>query len=278
MGGKAELVRLGEFDDIDMAMLVHSMPDAPARVFAVGGSLNGFLAKMVQFQGVAAHAGARPDAGVNALNAAALAIMGIHAQRETFKAEDCLRVHFIMTKGGDLVNVVPNDVRLELFVRGRTLEAILETSTKVDRALRGAAMSVGAQVAIEDLPGYLPQVQDTTMTGLFTENAAQLVGAESVFPTPHISASTDMGDLSHLMPVIQPAGGGYTGANHTVDFEVADEEMAYVMPAKAMAMTVIDLLYGDATVAAELVDKHEAKMTKAEYLSYLRGESAEEAG
>jgi amidohydrolase len=272
LGGKPELVRLGEFDDVDLAMLVHSMANVPARAFAVGGSMNGFLAKVVHFAGRAAHAGARPDLGANALNAAALAIMGIHAQRETFREEDTIRVHFIMSKGGDLVNVVPDDVRLELFVRARSLESIMETSGKVDRALQGGATMVGAAVDIEDLPGYLPLVQDRLLAETFRENAKALVGTDGVWPGGHVTACTDMGDLSHLMPVVQPGGGGYQGLNHSVDFRVADEEMAYVVPAKAMAMTVVDLLYEDAELGRRVVDEFEPKMTKAEYLAYLRGE------
>jgi amidohydrolase len=277
LGGKPELVRLGEFDDVDLAMLVHSMANVPARAFAVGGSMNGFLAKVVHFAGRAAHAGARPDLGVNALNAAALAIMGIHAQRETFREEDTIRVHFIMSKGGDLVNVVPDDVRLELFVRARSLESILETSGKVDRALQGGATMVGATVDIEDLPGYLPLVQDHRLADTFRQNAKTLIGIDGVWPGGHVTACTDMGDLSHLMPVIQPGGGGYEGLNHSVDFRVADEEMAYVLPAKAMAMTVVDLLYDDAQLGRSVVDEFEPKMTKAEYLAYLRGERRADA-
>lgn len=272
LGGKSELVRLGAFDDIDMAMLVHALPNVPEHKFVVGGTMNGFIAKRVRFLGKAAHAGARPDQGVNALNAAALAIMGIHTQRETFREEESVRVHFIMTKGGDLVNIVPEDVRMEMFVRAKSLESIRKASTKVDRALRGAAAMVGAEVEIDDLVGYLPLLQDEMLVSVFRENALTLVGEDNVRPGRHVTASTDAGDLSHLMPVVHPSGGGYEGITHGEDFCVVDEEMAYVTPAKAMAMTAIDLLYEDAAFGRRVLQIHEPQMTKDEYLSYLRGE------
>jgi amidohydrolase len=270
LAGKPELIRLGAFDDVDLALLIHSMADAPERVFRVGGTMNGFLAKAIRFTGRPAHAGASPEEGINALNAAALAIMGIHAQRETFRDEDSLRVHFVMTRGGDMVNVVPHDVRLELFVRGRTLDSIVASATKVDRALKGGAAMVGAEVTIEDLPGYLPLVPAEPLADVFRENAVALVGADNVSRGGHVTACSDVGDLSHLMPVIQPAGGGYAGRNHTTDFRIVDEEMAYVIPAKAMAMTVVDLLYDGSALARQIDEGYQPKMDKQAYLAHQR--------
>jgi len=270
-GGKAELIKQGAFDDIDAAMILHALPGVPDRKFAIGGSCNGFLAKAICYRGQAAHAGAGPEAGINALNAAALGILGVHTQRETFRDEDVIRVHFILTKGGDVVNTVPDDVRLELFVRGKTLEAILDASGKVDRALQGAAAMVGASVEIEDLPGYLPLIQDATLADVFFANAAELVGEKNVWRGGHHAASTDMGDVSHLIPSIHPSGGGFSGMIHNESFAIDDEEMAYVMPAKALAMTVVDLLSDGATLATKAIDAFEPILSKDEYLDYLRG-------
>jgi amidohydrolase len=270
-GGKPELVRLGHFDDVDMAMMVHATANMPERRVIVGGTTNGFVAKTIRFRGKASHAGARPDLGINALNAAALAIMGINAQRETFRDEDAVRVHHILTAGGHSVNVVPEDVRMELFARGRSLDAIRDAGSKVDRAVAGAARMVGAEVEVADLPGYLPLLEEEVMAGAFRANAAALIGAEQVLPGRHVAASTDMGDLSHLMPALHPFAGGYRGTNHSRDFLVADEEMAYVVPAKLMAMTVVDLLHGDAGPAHRALEAHIPRLTKAAYLAYLRG-------
>ena len=148
LGGKQELIRLGEFDDIDAAMMVHAQGNTPGNeVFVDGGSL-GFVAKTVEFIGKAAHAGGAPHEGVNALNAAMAAMMCIHAQRETFRDEDRIRVHPIITNGGELVNVVPANVTMETYVRGASFEAINDAAAKVDRAIKGSAYAIGAEVEI----------------------------------------------------------------------------------------------------------------------------------
>ena len=107
MGGKAELVRLGVFDDIDMAMLTHSSSNVSEGKIAYGSINNGAIAKEARFIGVQAHAGSSPHKGVNALQAAQIAISAINANRETFQDSDSIRVHPIITHGGDVVNAVP---------------------------------------------------------------------------------------------------------------------------------------------------------------------------
>ncbi|MDA8219592.1 MAG: peptidase dimerization domain-containing protein [Dehalococcoidales bacterium] len=138
-------------------------------------SNNGCFAKVVEYLGRAAHAGGAPDKGVNALSAAAIALAAVNAQRETFRDQDTVRVHPIITKGGDLVNVIPADVRLETFVRGRTLEAIRDANRKVDRCLRAGALAMGAKVRITTLPGYLPCHCDPYLGSLFKQNAVKAV-------------------------------------------------------------------------------------------------------
>ena len=141
LGGKSELVYEGHFDDIDMAMMMHSQGNAPEKAVYIGKSSNGFVGKTVQYIGKTAHAANAPHEGINALNAACLGIMGINALRETFKEDDMVRVHPIITKGGDLVNNVPSDVRMELYVRAKTMEAIDCQHRRVEEALKagGAA-------------------------------------------------------------------------------------------------------------------------------------------
>ena len=241
-GGKQEFIRLGAFNDIDLAMMVHSQGGVAERKAFIHGKGSGFIGKTVRFAGREAHAGGAPEEGINALNAAMVALMCIHVQREVFKDEDGIRVHPIITKGGDLVNIVPADVRMETYVRGKSLGAILSANEKVNRAIRAGAYSTGAGVEINEIPGYLPLSQDRNFGELFALNAESLISAESVIRGVDMIGSTDMGDLSALMPVIQPTMGGFRGQAHSREFEIADEDAAYIVPAKAMAMTVVDLL------------------------------------
>ena len=214
LGGKPEFIRLGEFDDVHLAMMVHTTSTPAEKQLCISGTSNGTLAKKIQFIGKGAHAGGSPHLGINALNAATLALTAIHFNRETFLDSDTVRVHPIITKGGEAVSAVPADVRMETFVRGRTLEAIMDANRKVDRALRAGAMALGATVNIQTIPGYLPLMQNQKMAGIFEANANTLVGSENVAKIQHRTGSTDMGDVSHLMPVIHPYVGGATGLGH----------------------------------------------------------------
>src|SRR5437867_7675838 len=144
LGGKCELLRLGHLDDVDMAMMIHTTSRPEDGATCVPGSNNGRFAKTVRFVGRAAHAGGAPHMGVNALYAAQIALAGINAVRETFRDDDTIRVHPILTHGGSQVNVIPGEARLEPYVRGRPLEGIRDANAKVDRALRAGALALGA--------------------------------------------------------------------------------------------------------------------------------------
>lgn len=266
LGGKQELIALGEMDDIDLTVMFHSSSTAPNRKAAVGGTANGFVAKFIKYKGKEAHAGGAPHLGVNALNAAMLGLAAIHANRETFKDDDTIRIHPIITKGGDLVNIIPADVRMETYVRGKTMPAILDASAKVNRALIAGAMAVGAEVEIIEIPGFLPRINNPRMTELFRANVSQLVGAENVATNVHGTGSSDIGDVMHIMPAIHPYVGGAVGSGHTKDYQVADPDLFYIVPAKAMAMTVIDLLADGATEALAVKRDYPALLTKDEYL------------
>jgi amidohydrolase len=267
--GKAELIRLGHFDDVDMAMMVHASGRPGTPPMAVGWTYNGIIAKRIRFLGRASHAAASPHLGVNALNAASLALQAIGLLRETFRDEDHIRIHPIVTQGGTTINVVPSDVRIETYVRGATYEAMLDADRKVDRALRGAAMAIGATVEITTILGTLPLNLDRTMAAVFRENAIALVGAENWREIPFVAASTDAGDLSQVMPVLHPTHGGCDGDNHSASFRVTDPALAYVAPAKALALTAIDLLADGAAKARQVVEHHRPAATRSEYLERM---------
>jgi amidohydrolase len=276
LGGKPEFIRLGAFDDVDMAMLTHTTIDPQFGLLAVGATFNGLLVKEAEFIGRAAHAGALPWKGINALNAATLALSAIHANRETFRDEDFVRVHPILTEGGETVNVVPARARMEMFVRGRNIQAIQDACAKVDRSLRAGALAVGASVRIRTVPGYLPVEPHEALTAVYKANAEALVGRENVGVMPHRAASTDLGDLSHIMPAIHPCVGGVTGVVHGKDYLVGDWQTAILTAAKAMAFTVIDLLADRARLALQVKAESKPKLTKQQYLDLVRSHSNEE--
>ncbi len=278
LGGKSELVRIGAFDDIDMAMMVHAATSSdPAQIGGMNTSINGFVGKQARFVGKAAHAGGAPHRGVNALYAAQLALEAINAQRETFQDDDTVRIHPILTRGGDLVNVIPNDVRLETMIRGKTAEAIEDAARKVDRALRAGAMGLGAEVEIASLPGYMPLFNHETLAELFVGNFTTFYDESAWHNDGHGTFSSDIGDISHLMPTIEPSIAGFSGTVHGSDWRITDPYLAYVLPAKLMAMTVIDLLAGGAAQAHQILDDFTPQMTKDEYLAFMRRNSRKES-
>ena len=249
LGGKQEMIKLGCLDNVDLSLMIHGKTGPGCKT---AGTSVGFVSKFVKYTGKEAHAGGAPDKGINALNAAQIGLMAIHANRETFRDEDTIRVHPIITKGGDLVNIVPADVRIEAYVRGKTMASVLDASKKVNRSFEAGAMAVGAEVEIVDIPGYMPRINNEQMNELFAANCAELVGAENVGYSAHGTGSSDYGDIQHLVPGIHPYVGGAAGTEHGSDYVIQDRELLYLVAAKAMAMTAIDLLANGAEKALEI--------------------------
>ncbi|MBC2398150.1 amidohydrolase [Clostridium tetanomorphum] len=270
LAGKQELIYRGELDDVDIAMMMHSLKDCPEPTVAIGETSNGFLGKTIQYIGQAAHAAEAPHSGINALNAAMLGIMGINALRETFRDEDSIRVHPIITKGGDTVNSVPSDVRMESYVRANNVKAMKLTNEKVDRALIAGGYAIGAKTIINTIPGHLPLKCSKNLNNIFEKNSKSLLPENKVLDAGHFAASTDMGDISNLIPSIHPFIGGVSGALHTKYFKVEDYYGACILPAKLMAMTVIDLLFNNAENAKEVIDSYTPTFeNKEEYIKFL---------
>lgn len=267
--GKGQLIWEGAFDDIDMAMMMHADKERPNPTVSIGSSSNGFVGKKVQYIGKVAHAGDAPFEGINALNAAMLGIMGINALRETFKDSDHVRVHPIITKGGDIVNSVPADVRMELYVRGGTMDAIDNTHKKVDAALKAGGDAIGAQTIIETMPGQMPLDCPDRLHELFIANAKAINPDVAIEDAGHFGGSTDMGDVSQIMPAIHPYIGGTVGLLHTKDFNCVDFKACVLDTAKAFAYVIVDLLYDDAQEAKEIIKNNPPNLTKEEYIQRM---------
>ena len=267
--GKAEFIRLGEMDDIDITMMTHTSSELENKKIAAVESMNVVIRKKVQFIGKSAHAGGQPHKGINALNAAMIALASINAQRETFQDADTIRVHPIITKGGDAVNAVPADVRIESYVRGKTAQALLDANGKVNRAFRAGAMAVGAKVNIITIPGSMPLITYPELWSTYKGNVTSIISEEEIGNVGHRTGSSDIGDVSQIMPAIHPLCAGATGTPHGSDYLIKDYDMALINPAKMMAMTVIDLLSDNAIRAKEVLLKSKPPMTKEQYVKSL---------
>ena len=271
LGGKAQIIAEGGFDDVDMALQMHVDPAThPEGNFQVGNTSNGFIGKLITYRGKAAHAAGAPDKGVNALNACMMGVMGVNAIRETFREEDCVRFHPIINSGGDLVNVIPDYVKMESYVRASNLPAMKDVNARINRALEAGAMALGAECDIHDLAGYLPMKPDENFRAVLRANAQKIFGAEFVTEGEHAAGSTDMGDVSHLMPVVHPWVGCVSGVLHGANYRLTDEKTAFTKTPQVLAGTIIDLLWDDAAEAERICAAHKPELTKAEYLEYMR--------
>lgn len=253
-GGKCELLRIGAFDDIDLCITHHITPGDD--IIVGSGTGNGFVSKVIRCLGKAAHAAGTPEQGVNALSAASLGLQALGLNRETFRDEDCVRVHPIITKGGNLVNVVPDEVVVETLVRAKTIEAFTDAAKKTDRSFHAGVTAMGAKVEITTLPGYLPTLAEEALPEL--KRAAELSAPETnvIEASGHTGGSTDVGDVQHLMPVYTFNTGGVKGGLHQVEFEVTDEEEAYIVTAKMFALGAYGLLKEKAARSRELVKNY----------------------
>ena len=227
---------------------------------------------MIRIKGKAAHAAGCPEKGVNALSAASLGLQALALNRETFRDEDCVRVHPILTKGGDLVNVVPDEAVLETLVRGKTLEAFADASVKTDRSFKAGALAMGAGYRIETMPGYLPSLWQPAPEEM-ADAVKALAGEKTVYevrPEEHSGGSTDVGDVQHLLPVITFNTGGAVGGLHQVDFDIVDEEEAYVLTAKIFALSAYRMLKDGAEVTKRTKQEYHPRFAdKQEYIAFM---------
>jgi amidohydrolase len=266
LAGKQELLRLGHFDDIDLAMMIHTSWRTEDGKAGVPASNNGRVGKTARYIGRASHAGGAPHLGINALYAAHVGLAAINAVRETFRDEDTIRVHPIMTAGGSQVNVIPADVRLEMYVRGRATEGILDAS--LDGGPRRAPQT---PPTLGSTPAKPWRSLDIPTGPSRKVDRAALVGAEHYRDIGHRTGCTDMGDVSQVIPSLHPYMGGARGAGHGADFQIVDKPLAYVAPAKALASMAVDLLGDGAAGAREVLSRATPRMTRAEYLALQRG-------
>tara|TARA_B100000029_G_scaffold82033_1_gene72916 strand:+ start:12457 stop:13794 length:1338 start_codon:yes stop_codon:yes gene_type:complete len=270
LSGKQEFIRLGELEKVDISLLTHAEPSGEPAL-RPGTSHNGMIAKSVRFLGRSAHAGGAPHLGINALNAANLAMQGIALQRETFKEEDKIRIHPIITRGGAAVSSVPANVTMEMFIRSASIEGMKDAEIKVDQALRAGAMAIGATVEISTSPGYMPSKFCEELNQTYDHAAVELVGESGSGRMPHRTSSTDMGDVSMIMPTMQSYVGGASGRTHSNEFEITDWGLDVIVAGKALAFTAISLLANEAKHGQKIVEQFDAPMTVPQYLETLRG-------
>ena len=270
LSGKMEFLDRGYFDGVDIALIIHAAPDC-----TLFPGNNGVISKQIAYKGKAAHAGGSPWLGHNALYAATCGLNAINAIRETFHDTDLIRVHPIITHGGDIVGTIPDNVTVETFVRGQNLAAISAANKKVNQALTGAAISLNCNIEIKDIITVPPFINAPDMMELCIEAFHKALPSRKLDIIPNYStAGTDSAVLSCLMPIVQPYCGGTTGASHGSDYCVADPE-AVVVDSAIWQLTMIRmLLENDAKRAKEIKQNFKPLFaSKEEYFAHMESMS-----
>lgn len=240
-GGKVIMVERGIFAEVDAAMMIHP----GAKAMTTRGTLASNKLKF-EFFGKAAHAAASPDLGINALDACIHTFVNINALRQ--HVPSTVRIHGIITHGGEAPNIVPAYAAAEFSVRAATSEMSFAVADKVARCAEAGALAAGAEVKVHHTTHYAKRLANPTLARLFEKNITPLGEMVKQPAVNERMGSSDMGNVSQIVPAIHPyvtiVDPGIAG--HTPEFAAAAASergnQALIRSAKAMAMTAIDLL------------------------------------
>lgn len=261
-GGKSLMVDRGGFAELEAAMMVHpAVEDTAVNTALACDGLD------VEFFGKAAHAAARPDEGINALEALILAYNGINALRQQIRSS--ARVHGIITNGGEAANIVPAHSAAKFLVRAEDEAYLKVMRERVLNCFKGAAQATGARLKYKwDKAHYAPLRTNMVMAEVFAKNLSSL-GRQVALKARREMGSTDMGNVTQIVPGIHPsiAIAPKTVLGHSPEFkEAAASEAGHrglIDGAKAMAMTVLDLVLQPELLARAREEFEKAKKAKA---------------
>ena len=241
-GGKAIMVEQGAFDNIDLAMMVH-----PGVLDAATTQALACVGLEVEFSGKAAHAAANPEAGINALEAMLQSFTAINSLRQHIKSK--ARIHGIITNGGEAANIVPAHSAGTFIVRAEDDTYLDKLKEKVLNCFIGAATASGASLEYHwGKVRYAPLRNNLTLARLFRQNMLSLGRKMRLSDPSKAFGSTDMGNVSQIVPTIHPsvAIAPKEVVVHSPEFASAAASEAGIQGmldgTKALAMTVVDLV------------------------------------
>ncbi|WP_336022386.1 amidohydrolase [Halobellus salinisoli] len=239
--GGEPMANSGHLDDVDALLAVHVGLDHPTGQVVAG--IDGFLAVSqfeATFRGTPAHAGARPESGENAMQAAATAVSNLYGISR--HADGATRVNVGVIEGGTATNIVPERVGIEGEVRGETTELMQYMDERARRVIRSAAEMHGCGVDIERA-GVAPSTEsDDDLRAVVGEVARDTPGVTSVLDSDHLGGSED---ATYLMRRVQERGGSaayvcvgtdHPGGHHTSTFDVDEETIGIAVDVLARSL------------------------------------------
>lgn len=243
-GGKRLMLERGAWDTATISLMVH--PSGGRDLWPDRVDRSAVRRMRATFRGVASHAAAAPERGVNAADAATVALVAVGLLRQ--QTADGMRVNAFTREAGYATNIIPARAAVDFEVRGPSVEDQRALEERVLNCFRGAATATGCDLDLEELEPLYEQVeQDAGLVSLFALAMAD-IGRPLSPDDPHVpGGSTDMGNVSRYVPSIHPTMSilGSDAALHTLDFAEAARSPAAidaaVDSAKALALTVATL-------------------------------------
>ena len=237
-GGKVRLIEEGYFKKVDAAMIFHPSPWT-----TVGGKTSALIGLEFEFKGKAAHAAGNPWDGINALDGVLQTFNAINALRQHLT--DDIRVHGIVTHGGEAPNIVPEYAAARFFIRAENSEYLKETIVKIENCAKGAALATGAELKIKKFNNIYEAMNSNPILAEIIEKNLERMGL-MVEGKKKGKGSTDFGNVTRVVPACELAlhlGNGIVP--HTREFlQASNSEAGYkvmILGAKVMAMSAIDL-------------------------------------
>ena len=248
-GGKIALVKAGLFANVSAALLVH--PSNRTEIFKNALAMR---ALRVEFFGKASHAAAAPHLGINALDAVVLSFTNLNALRQQLRED--VRIHGIITDGGLAPNIIPDYAAARFCIRALDLEYLHDLQRRVVSCFESAAQATGATVAIhEEGEEYHPMQCNRALGALFRVNLEALGERVEQTPEDQDLGSTDVGNVSQVVPTLQPTIALTDRLNvvcHSTAFAEAaggpSGDRAMLLATKALAMTAVDLFTDPSTL------------------------------
>jgi len=242
-GAKVAMVKLGIFNDVDAALMIH--PYAGNYTLTESLALD---AIQVEYFGKPAHAAAAPWDGKNALDALILLFTSLNALRQQIKPD--ARIHGIITHGGVAPNIIPDYTVGRFYLRAQTRAYLNELVEKFNACVQAAAAATGTRAETSHFESSFDDIaNNVTLAQRMTDYMSQSLGAGSFSTKPDSSGSTDMGDVSHVVPGIHvniDITNGQKFFPHTREFCLAAAsayaDQALLRAGKGLALTGYDFL------------------------------------
>lgn len=255
VAGKVEFLYRGLFDGVDIVLFTHVLSNEK-NLFAIDKGSDGCITKHFEYYGKSAHAGFAPHEGVNSLYAASLGMQACNSLRETFQEKDYIRFHPIITEGGVAANAIPGITKLDTYVRASTFSKMIEVNQKINRALSASAAAIGANLLIHDIPGNMPLTNDKMLSELFVNTVDEVFGKGNITYAPWNCGTSDLGDISCIMPTIHPYVSGAVGNAHGSDYQISDPVKACVNSAKVLAGMTSEMLMNGGRKAKKILENY----------------------